>query len=426
LSRTFQSLELFEDLSVGENLLVGADAGAGRGGADRAEAERRARTAARSLDLDRLADRLPTSLSHAERARLAVGRAAATEPRLLLLDEPAAGLDAEERAALAGRVRQLAERGLGILVVDHDMGFVFAVCDQVCVLDLGEVIAFGPPSTVRADRRVAAAYLGGGPTPPRAGGHERDRAPTDGAPGPSTTPVVLDARRLTAGHGGVPVVHDVDLSVRAGEVVALLGPNGAGKTTTLAAMAGFLPVLSGSVVVLGEPAGGRPDRLARRGVAHVPQSRALFPELSVGEHLRLARRGRGTSFEDVLEVFPALRALLGRPASRLSGGEQQMLALGRALAGAHRLLMVDEVSLGLAPQLVEQVLDALRRVADQEGAGVLLVEQHVALALAVADRAVVMHAGRVVLEGPAATLAGDPALLEASYLGTQRPDEPPT
>jgi branched-chain amino acid transport system ATP-binding protein len=365
-----------------------------------------------------------------------VGRAAAGRPRLLLLDEPAAGLDAEERALLARRIRQLAELGLGVLVVDHDVRFVLGLCEEVVVLDLGEVIAHGPPSAVRADRRVAAAYLGEpaplpgrhppepGPAGPEPEGAETSRRDPPGSAPPTTSPLVLDARRLTAGYGGVPVVRDLDLRVRAGEVVALLGANGAGKTTALRAVCGTLPALSGRVLVLGERVDGRVHRLARRGLAYVPQGRALFPELSVGEHLRLARRRRDWSVDDVLPAFPSLAGLLDRPAGRLSGGEQQLLALARALAAPHRLVVVDEMSLGLGPRLVEQVLATLRRLAVEEGAGVLVVEQHVDLALSVADRAYVLRAGRVVLEAPASVLAGDRALVEGSYLGAP-PAEPP-
>ncbi|MDP9070961.1 MAG: ATP-binding cassette domain-containing protein, partial [Actinomycetota bacterium] len=414
------------------------------GRAHRAEAARRVAAAAGGLGLEQLTDRVPPTLSHAERVRLAVGRAVASEPKLVLLDEPAAGLDTDQRAALAGRIRQLAQRGLAVVLVDHDMGFVFELCDQVWALDLGRVIAHGSPSAVRADADVVAAYLGpdrsapGRAAPGRAAptsepGEPRAAEPRVAAPDPALreqgppggSSLALQVQHLSAGYGGVPVVRDVSLCVGAGEVVALLGPNGAGKTTTLRAFSGLLPVLGGSVAVLGAPARGRADRLARRGLAHVPQDRALSPGLSVRDHLRMATRGRRSAAEEVLQEFPALVALLDRPAGRLSGGEQHMLALARALVAPHRLLVVDEVSLGLAPRLVERLLATLRRVASEEQAGVLVVEQHVGLALAVADRAYVMHGGRVVLEGPAPALAGDPALLASSYLGAGRPGPEP-
>jgi branched-chain amino acid transport system ATP-binding protein len=232
----------------------------------------------------------------------------------------------------------------------------------------------------------------------------------------------LELRGVEAGYGGVPVLHGVDLRVEPGEVVALLGPNGAGKTTTLLTVSGLLPCTGGSIDVLGggPPSTRRPAELARRGVAHVPEDRAVFAGLTVRENLVLGGHGRGRPAEPlstVLDFFPALEPLLDRRAGLLSGGEQQMLVLGRALAGAPRLVLVDEMSLGLAPIVVERLLPAVRRIADETGAAVVLVEQHVHLALEVADRAVVLNHGRVVLTGRADELAAQRELLASSYLG---------
>jgi branched-chain amino acid transport system ATP-binding protein len=240
----------------------------------------------------------------------------------------------------------------------------------------------------------------------------------------------------------VPVVRELNLEVRPGEVVALLGPNGAGKTTTLETIAGLNHPISGTVELSGEKVGGTPAyQLAGRGLALVPEGRALFPGLTVREHLRLAggrgapggrggpggRDGRGgqrgrsrkadTREDELLEMLPELRKCLGRKAGLLSGGEQQMLAIGRALVTRPRLLLVDEMSLGLAPVIVERLIPILRRTADELGSSVLFVEQHVALALEVADRAYVLTHGRIGLEGPAAELRERRELLAASYLG---------
>jgi branched-chain amino acid transport system ATP-binding protein len=230
----------------------------------------------------------------------------------------------------------------------------------------------------------------------------------------------LAVRDLHAGYRGVPVVRELNLEVRPGEVVALLGPNGAGKTTTLETIAGLNHPISGTVELSGENIGGKPAHvLARRRLALVPEGRALFPGLTVREHLRLAgRRGRGAAPEDeLLEMLPELGKCLGRKAGLLSGGEQQMLAVGRALVTRPRLLLVDEMSLGLAPVIVERLLPILRRAADDLGSSVLFVEQHVALALEISDRAYVLIQGRIRLEGPAAELRGRRELLAASYLG---------
>jgi branched-chain amino acid transport system ATP-binding protein len=243
------------------------------------------------------------------------------------------------------------------------------------------------------------------------------------APASNTEPSghALAVRDLNAGYRGVPVVRELNLEVRPGEVVALLGPNGAGKTTTLETIAGLHRPISGTVELSGESIGGKPAHvLARRGVALVPEGRALFPGLTVHEHLRLAgRRGRGAARpeDELLEMLPELRKCLGRKAGLLSGGEQQMLAVGRALVTRPRLLLVDEMSLGLAPVIVERLLPILRRAASELGSSVLFVEQHVALALEISDRAYILTHGRIRLEGAAAELRGRRELLAASYLG---------
>jgi branched-chain amino acid transport system ATP-binding protein len=233
---------------------------------------------------------------------------------------------------------------------------------------------------------------------------------------------VLKIEQLEAGYNGVPVVRGLNLTVEPGEVVALLGPNGAGKTTTLRTISGLLPAISGSVSVLGAPTDSRrPFKVARRGVAHVAEDRSLFPGLTVKENLRLAtglkRRDRAAAYDRAVDVFPPLAPLMNRQAGLLSGGEQQMLAVARAIVTGPRLLLVDEMSLGLAPVIVEEMLPVVRRVADELNAAVIVVEQHIHLALELADRAVVLANGEVVLDGDAASFRDDPSQIEASYLG---------
>ena len=231
---------------------------------------------------------------------------------------------------------------------------------------------------------------------------------------------VLRLDGLCAGYGTVPVVRDLTLTVHRGEVVALLGPNGAGKTTTLLTVSGLLAPLGGEITFLGRPAASRrPHRLALDGMVHVPDDRGLFPSLTVAEHLdlRLGRNARRGDHERALGWFPQLGSLMGRRAGLLSGGEQQMLALAQALLRGPQLLMIDEMSLGLAPIVVESLLPTVRRMADTSQCGVILVEQHASMALLVADRAVVLNHGDVVARGDADELRRDWDTLVASYLG---------
>jgi branched-chain amino acid transport system ATP-binding protein len=224
---------------------------------------------------------------------------------------------------------------------------------------------------------------------------------------------------LRCGYGQVTVVRDIDLTVGPGEVLAVLGPNGTGKTTLLLTLAGMLPRQSGEVRV-GEHAlrSGRPRVASRAGLVLVPDDRSLFATLTVEENLQAAQRRGGPAITDMLEVFPALQARWKVKAGHLSGGEQQMLAVARGLVQAPRVLLIDEMSMGLAPVIVESLLPVVRRVADDTGAAVVLVEQHVRLALEVADQAVVLVHGEIRLQGNASELAGQLDDVEAAYLGT--------
>lgn len=224
--------------------------------------------------------------------------------------------------------------------------------------------------------------------------------------------ILIEAKSMSAGYLGQPVVRGVDLQVHEGQVVTLLGPNGAGKTTTLLTLAGELAPLEGSVEFYGRPAPHGLHRRAGSGMSFVTEERSVFMELTVEENLRVGR----CDMDEVLRLFPELKVLIKRRAGLLSGGEQQMLTLGRSLARKPKVLLIDELSLGLAPLVVTRLLTAVREAADQSGIGILLIEQHVDQAMKIADHVYVMERGRIVLEGPAAEVATRVQEIEVSYL----------
>ena len=228
----------------------------------------------------------------------------------------------------------------------------------------------------------------------------------------------LECADLTGGYGSTVAFREVDLALEAGTVEALLGPNGAGKTTLLLTIAGLLGAHSGTVAVDGtrlKP--GRASAASRSGIVLVPDNRSLFTSLTVEENLTVARHRGGPTPRDMLAVFPALEKRWTLRAGALSGGEQQMLAMARALIQQPRVLLVDEMSMGLAPLVVATLFATVKRIATEHGCAVLLVEQHVNLALQVADSATVLNRGRIALRGPAAALLADAERLEGAYFG---------
>jgi branched-chain amino acid transport system ATP-binding protein len=233
---------------------------------------------------------------------------------------------------------------------------------------------------------------------------------------------ILELQEIDVSYGKLRALHRVSLRIHAGEVVALLGANGAGKSTTLRTISGLLTPTGGKILYRGQPiAGRRPDLIVRDGIAHSPEERHIWPELSVRENLSLGaygcrdRAAAEQRFEENLQRFPRLRERLSQLAGTLSGGEQQMLAIGRALMSGPSILLLDEPSLGLSPLMAQEVLGALRQLCEQ-GMTILIVEQNVHSALSVASRAYVFETGRIVAENSAANILSDPELLRA-YLG---------
>ena len=414
IARTYQTTQLFGSLSVLDNILLGLRKGH-LGNPFGQLAGQNNVTVAEGLltlvgyrgDLDLPASALP----HVDRRLVEIARAVATRPRVLLLDEPAAGLSAAEKEHLKSVLRVLADAGLAVMLVEHDMALVMGLCDHIVVLDAGRPIAEGVPQVIRSDARVRAAYLGSGTVKP----------PPRGEPFPEGGEIVLAARGVKASYGAVPVLHGIDLEVRQGELVALLGSNGAGKSTTMRAVSGLLRPIGGVIQLGGrDVANDAPHRIATAGLALVPEGRQVFPELTVRDNLELGAYSRGSAdivaeINGLLSRFPRLRERLEQRAGLLSGGEAQMLAVARGLMSKPRILLLDEPSLGLAPAVVEELYQVLAELRNS-GVTLLLVDQMAALALSIADRGYVLASGRIVHSGNATELAGDPAL-DAAYLG---------
>ena len=234
---------------------------------------------------------------------------------------------------------------------------------------------------------------------------------------------MLSVASIDVFYGAVQALHGLSLEVRQGEIVTLVGSNGAGKSTTLRAISGLVAPRAGSIVLDGRPIQGlRADRIVARGAAHAPEGRRIFTRLTVRENLEMgaylvrSRAEAAATLERVLSLFPRLRERAAQAGGTLSGGEQQMLAIGRALMSRPRLLLLDEPSLGIAPLLVQEIFREIARINREDGTTILLVEQNAHMALAVAHRAYVLETGRIVLEGPAADLRNHPQVREA-YLG---------
>ncbi len=443
IARTFQNIRLFGQLSVVENLLVACElhkranlaSSVMRTPLHHADEHAMRERAARLLDVfghTRVADAPPTSLPYGSQRRLEIARAMMLEPKLLLLDEPAAGMNHGEADGLVTQVRWLRDEfDLTVVLVEHNMKVVMGVCEEIHVLDHGETIAHGTPAEIREHPKVLAAYLGKDTN--QASDAEADEenatasilrvahpsraplAPIAGAP-------MLRLEDVRVSYGGVVALKGVSLEVMPREIVALIGANGAGKTTALKSVARLLPVTSGKIELAGASALGRStEDMVAAGVSLVPEGRSIFPNLTVLENLELGAylhrdaKAIAESLEDVTRLFPRLGERMKQDAGTLSGGEQQMLAIGRALMARPQLLLLDEPSLGIAPKLVEQIFEAIQRVA-ASGVTILLVEQNTRLALATSQRAYVLRAGEIALAGASADLARDPEM-QAAYLG---------
>jgi ABC-type branched-subunit amino acid transport system ATPase component/ABC-type branched-subunit amino acid transport system permease subunit len=403
LARTYQTSQLFGSLTVLENLVI---ASPGRAGSE-AAAERLLAFVGYRGDLHGRAADLP----HVDRRLVEIARALATRPAVLMLDEPAAGLARADKAALGALLRRIAQSGIAVLLVEHDMEIVMGISDHVVVLDAGTPIAAGTPQSVQQDPAVRKAYLGSEKSRPAV----RTQTSIQGE-------LLLDVVSIEAGYGAEPVLKGIDLRVHAGELVAVLGANGAGKSTLMRALSGLHRPIGGNVFFQKNPINNLPaHKVVAQGVVLVPEGRQVFAELSVLDNLRLGGYLRkeipGSEVEALLERFPRLRERLHQRAGLLSGGEQQMLAIARGLMAKPRLLLLDEPSLGLAPTVIEDLFASLDRLRAEQMT-ILLVDQMAGLALSLADRAYVIEGGRINASGSAAQIAAEGAL-EKAYLGAQ-------
>ena len=409
IARTYQVPQPFAAMSVLDNVLLARLHG------------RRAEEPGSRADVDRILERTGLGAFAGIRAgelgllrlkRLELARAMALHPRLLLLDEIGAGLIDAELRELIALLRELRSEVDGILIVEHVLEVITACSDRVLVLDWGRKLTEGPLGSVLGDARVAAVYLG--TVAETVTAVDSERQPPEAAP-------LLEVRNVAAGYGAFRALHDVTLRVDAGEAVTLLGANGAGKTTTARVISGMVRPSSGEVRFEGAEIDGRPPHeIVGLGIAHCMEGRRIFGDLSVEENLLLAgpagpRAEVRRRLDRVYELFEVLGTKRRDSGSSLSGGQQQMLAIGRALMAEPKLIIFDEISLGLAPVVLDQLYDALARL-NESGVAMLVIEQNVERGLALAHRAYVLEHGAVALSGRPLEIRDD-ARLRALYVG---------
>jgi branched-chain amino acid transport system ATP-binding protein len=409
LARSFQITNLFKGLSIYENLRLSLQArhsarfNIWRDIDSYPEIHTETAELMKFLGLQGMEEVGGGDLSYGGQRLVDLGIALGSKPQVLLMDEPLAGLAAAERERVSNLVKTIASN-IPVLIVEHDIDRVLGFSHRVTVMNQGEVLMSGTPDEVRKDQRVQEIYTGTG-TPPVTG--RSTQATGERA-------LVLDFNKVNAFYGKSHILNDASLQVREGEIVALLGRNGAGKSTLLKSLVGLLPPASGRVVFNGRDiAGLSAPEIARIGIGYVPQGRGLFAGMTVTENLALGRLARltdgstGVVWDEaqILEYFPRLKARMNVAADYLSGGEQQMVAVARALSGNVKLLLLDEPFEGLAPTVVQELFTVFDKL--RQHVSIVIVEHNLDLVLALADRAYALERGAVFHEGPAAPLLTD-------------------
>ena len=407
VGRSFQITNLFGALSVEENVRLAVQARDPRrfwfwiDASALEQVNRETREIVRAMGLAGMEKAQAASLSYGGQRLLDMSLALATKPRVLLLDEPLAGLAAAERDRVAQLIKGISAE-LPVLLVEHDIDRVFALADAITVMNDGEVLVDGTVGDARDSRKVQEVYIG-------AGSHALAGRPRESA---ARDAVMLKLTAVNTFYGKSHILRDVSFEVRENEIVALLGRNGAGKSTLLRTIVGIVPPATGSVSLGDVELARRPAaEITRHGIAYVPQGRGLFAGMSVAENLELGRlkrrNGNGTFWEEekIFEFFPRIKERWRTPADYLSGGEQQMVAVARALAGDTRMLLLDEPFEGLAPAVVEDLFNAFDKL--RREISILIVDHHLDLALALSDRTVALDRGEVTHIGPSQALSAD-------------------
>jgi len=430
IGRTLQNVKLFPYLTVTDNVRVALHRHMHHGVLQDAfrlppaiKEEKAILAEARQLveliGMQAFAEKFAAELSYGTLRLLELACMLALKPNLLLLDEPASGISQKETEALGPLLLRIREQtGATILMIEHDMPLIMSLSDWVYVLDAGQNLAEGTTDVVQANPAVIEAYLG---TP----AEQRKVAATAKKRGREDTkrPLLLEVEGLDVFYDTVQVLYGVDLHVRKGERIALLGTNGAGKSTVLKAASGLVPARAGTIRWKGEDvASMQAEAIVRKGLGHVPGGRGLFPTLSVAENLRMggyiysSPKEVQEGIERVVNYFPWITERLSQPAGTLSGGELQQLATARALVAQPELLMIDELSLGLAPVVIERLMDTVQRLWEDEDLTILIVEQQASFALGYTDRAYFLEKGEVRYEGSSAGLNERPDLLRSVFL----------